>query len=399
MRPVGAVVKWKRCIIWYEMEQKRAGCFTILVAAVVLGAVLDRCSGKHSSESSPVVSNPAISTPAVPAQTPAEQAAQTEREAASALANPRYAMGQEFSVGYFSYRVNKVEVISDPYRGLLLAVDITVRNDDSSESMTPMLKLLDENGKERGSAIVALATPSGDVLAELRPGVVNRGYAAFDSVPTDGKYILLVSGGLASGRSAIVPLFEQSAVPPPVSDTTPPSPSAPQPLTATSPPVPPAEASQEDRELAAWKRDCSLWQDEAIKTLFKQEKLPAFMTPDKIRRRQEESRCGIFASMVFRPDGSIHSVEQWRPQEEAPALPAPPIKPTSGVLCNWPVEVPQNGEVKFRNLPSDRLKFTFDHDAWLPRIHREPDGTQTLIMRSIKPGVQTMCDIRWEIVQ
>jgi hypothetical protein len=91
------------------------------------------------------------------------------------------------------------------------------------------------------------------------------------------------------------------------------------------------------------------------------------------------------------------------PQPSTPAsLPAPPAevaKPTSGVLCNWPVEIPQNGEVKFRNLPSDRLKFTFDHDAWLPRIHREPDGTQTLIMRSIKPDVQTKCDIRWEIVQ
>ena len=85
--------------------------------------------------------------------------------------------------------------------------------------------------------------------------------------------------------------------------------------------------------------------------------------------------------------------------QPAPAPPVEASKPTSGVLCNWPVEIPHNGEVKFRNLPSDRLKFTFDHDAWLPRIQREPDGTQTLIMRSIKPGVQTMCDIRWEVVQ
>jgi hypothetical protein len=69
------------------------------------------------------------------------------------------------------------------------------------------------------------------------------------------------------------------------------------------------------------------------------------------------------------------------------------------VLCNGPVEVQQNWEFTFRNLPGDRLKLTFDHDAWLPLIHREPDGTQTLIMRSIKPGIQTKCDIRWEIVQ
>jgi len=81
------------------------------------------------------------------------------------------------------------------------------------------------------------------------------------------------------------------------------------------------------------------------------------------------------------------------------AAPAPPIKPTSGVLCNGPVEVRQNGELAFKNLPGDRLKFTFDHDAWLPLIHREPDGTQTLIMRSIKSGIQTKCDIQWEVAQ
>ena len=302
------------------MEQKRAGCLTILAVGAVIGLVLDRCSNKPSSE--PATALPA---PAVPAQTPAEQAAQTEKEAVSALAKPRYAIGQEFSVGYFSYQVNKVEVKSDATRGPLLAIDITVRNDDSSESMTPMLKLLDENGKERGGAILALATPSGDVLTELRPDVVYRGYAAFDDVPTDGKYILLVSGGLASGKSAIVPLFEQLAVPPSVSEppaigqgqvnTTPPGPSVPQPSTATSPPAPPVNAAS----------------------------------------------------------------------------------PSSGVLCNGVVEVPQYGELVFKNLPGDQLKFSFDHGVWQPSIHRQPDGTQTLVMRSIKPGIQTKCDMRWEI--
>jgi hypothetical protein len=86
-------------------------------------------------------------------------------------------------------------------------------------------------------------------------------------------------------------------------------------------------------------------------------------------------------------------------ESSPPAPPAEASKPTSGVLCNGPVEVRQNWEFTFRNLPGDRLKLTFDHDAWLPLIHREPDGTQTVIMRSIKPGIQTKCDIRWEIVQ
>jgi len=310
------------CRICYGMEQKRAGCFTILVGAVLLGAVLDRCSGKHPSESAPVVS-----TPAVPAQTPAEQAAQIEHEAARALANPRYAIGQEFSVGYFSYRVNRVEVKSDAVSSPILAIDVTIRNDDSSDTMTPMLSLLDEHGKKRGGTILELGL-SGDLITELRPGVAYRGYAAFENVPTDGKYILLVSGGMTSGRSAIVPLFEQTAEPPSASEppgisqgqanTTPSPPSDPQPSITTIPSAPSANASSQ----------------------------------------------------------------------------------ISGVLCSGPIEVPQNGELTFKNLPGDQLHFIFDHSAWQLTIRRQPDGTQTVIMRSIKPGIQTKCDMRWEkIVQ
>jgi hypothetical protein len=75
------------------------------------------------------------------------------------------------------------------------------------------------------------------------------------------------------------------------------------------------------------------------------------------------------------------------------------VNPTSGVLCNGIVSVPQHGEIVFKDLPADRLKLTFDHDAWQPTIHRQPDGTQTLEMRSIKPGIQTNCEIRWEIAR
>jgi hypothetical protein len=100
-------------------------------------------------------------------------------------------------------------------------------------------------------------------------------------------------------------------------------------------------------------------------------------------------------------DASQSPVPQQPPATTAipPAPAAEESKPTSGVLCNGPVEVRQNWEFTFRNLPGGQLKFTFDHDAWLPLIHREPDGTQTVIMRSIKPGIQTKCDIRWEIAQ
>ena len=83
-------------------------------------------------------------------------------------------------------------------------------------------------------------------------------------------------------------------------------------------------------------------------------------------------------------------------------VPAPPVeaaKPTSGVLCNGTVEVQQNGELTFPNLPSEQLRFIYDHDAWRPTIRKEQDGTKTLIMRSIKPGIQTKCDVRWEVIQ
>jgi len=90
------------------------------------------------------------------------------------------------------------------------------------------------------------------------------------------------------------------------------------------------------------------------------------------------------------------------PASRPPALPAPPppvaAAPTSGVL-HASVEVMQDGEVVFENLPKARLKFTFDRSAWKPTIHRQPNGTQTLVMRSLKPGVQRSCDVKWEIVE
>jgi len=72
-------------------------------------------------------------------------------------------------------------------------------------------------------------------------------------------------------------------------------------------------------------------------------------------------------------------------------------KPTSGTLCNGPVQVPQNGDLVFKDLPSGALQITFDHDAWQPRFYQQSDGLQTLAMRSIKPGIQTDCYMYWRI--
>lgn len=94
-----------------------------------------------------------------------------------------------------------------------------------------------------------------------------------------------------------------------------------------------------------------------------------------------------------------------------PAQPAPPVEtpqtpvsapaspPRSGELHYSGPPVPQNGLVVFENLPGARLKFTFDQQAWQPTIRRQPNGTQTLTLRSLLPDMQTQCDVKWEIVQ
>jgi len=78
--------------------------------------------------------------------------------------------------------------------------------------------------------------------------------------------------------------------------------------------------------------------------------------------------------------------------------PATRASPTSGVL-HATIALAQHGDVVFNNLPGGRLKFTFDHDAWQATIRRQPNGTQTLVMHSRKPGSQTACDVAWQIVQ
>jgi hypothetical protein len=85
------------------------------------------------------------------------------------------------------------------------------------------------------------------------------------------------------------------------------------------------------------------------------------------------------------------------PVTPAPAPSAPKPAPTTGRL-HAAVEVAQNGEVVFENLPAGRMRFTYDHTAWQPTIHRQTNGTQTLVMRSLKPGIQRVCDVQWEIV-
>lgn len=98
---------------------------------------------------------------------------------------------------------------------------------------------------------------------------------------------------------------------------------------------------------------------------------------------------------------SVNPAPASPPPQPEPVAPKPAMKaasPTTGVL-HAAVEVAQNGEVVFENLPAGRLRFTYDHSAWQPTIHRQTNGTQTLVMRSLKPGIQRVCDVQWEMVQ
>ena len=76
-----------------------------------------------------------------------------------------------------------------------------------------------------------------------------------------------------------------------------------------------------------------------------------------------------------------------------------PPPPTNGMLHYSGPPVHFGETVTFTGLPGGMLRFTFDHSAWQPLISRQPDGTQTLTLRSLMQDVQTQCDVAWVIVQ
>jgi hypothetical protein len=94
------------------------------------------------------------------------------------------------------------------------------------------------------------------------------------------------------------------------------------------------------------------------------------------------------------------------PQPPTATSPAPPSTqspaPAWGELT-WGVlhatVKSEYGEAVFENLPGERLHFMFDGAAWQATIHRQPNGKQTLVMHSLKPGANNECNVRWEIAR
>jgi hypothetical protein len=136
---------------------------------------------------------------------------------------PTYPMGQQFSVGYWSYLCHGAywtpALGVDPYSidrasAEFVVVDITARNDDTSSSTLPPFQLMDREGRTYDESSGGMLNQGFfSVLEELNPGVLKRGKIAFD-VPPDRQYSLLLSGGIESGKRATVIL--PASVPPSV---------------------------------------------------------------------------------------------------------------------------------------------------------------------------------------
>jgi hypothetical protein len=87
-----------------------------------------------------------------------------------------------------------------------VVVNVTARNDDTSSSVIPTFKLSDTEGRTYDESSAGMLNQGFfSSLDSLNPGVSKRGNIAFD-VPTGRKYSLIVSGGIESGKRAIVVL-------------------------------------------------------------------------------------------------------------------------------------------------------------------------------------------------
>ena len=121
---------------------------------------------------------------------------------------------EQFSVGYWTYRVNDeswTPVIHslglEKADAMFLVVDITVRNDDNTPSTIPPFKLILPGGGANGQdqefeAKETFMDCQLSALKTLNPGVQKRGCVVFDA-PWN-YYNLQFSGGYESGKVANV---------------------------------------------------------------------------------------------------------------------------------------------------------------------------------------------------
>jgi TonB family protein len=219
---------------------QRAGLVLVIVFGLLLWHI--SISDKNTPPSAPTVEGPRPSSDAGQSI----QSTPTESSQSPLTENPipTYKIDDSFSVGYWFYTCHGAvwrTWLGSPYHtenpnGEFVLIDITARNDDTSSSTLPPFRLQDKEGRTYDESSAGVFEPGFfSVLQQLNPGVAKRGYLVFD-VPPDREYVLVVSGGIESGKRAIVilPMSVPRSAP-----QSPPSPSyvPPPPVEPSSPPA------------------------------------------------------------------------------------------------------------------------------------------------------------------
>jgi hypothetical protein len=102
-------------------------------------------------------------------------------------------------------------------------------------------------------------------------------------------------------------------------------------------------------------------------------------------------------AQITQPSAPISTYNASAPKPAPRPAPQPALA-NSGALHYQGRPVPYGGVVSFDNLPKARLKYTFDHSSWRISLTNNPDGTRKGVqLTSIKQGLQTNCDLGWEI--
>lgn len=130
-------------------------------------------------------------------------------------------IGEEISIGHFTYAVDKPkfkktvgnEFTSQTADGIYLIIPITIRNNDKKEHTLDgsMFKLLDINGTEYshstdGSTALMMSGAKTLFLKQCQPNIPTSGMLIFEVPSKDQKYVLKVSGGFWSGKTASIAL-------------------------------------------------------------------------------------------------------------------------------------------------------------------------------------------------
>lgn len=127
----------------------------------------------------------------------------------SQSAATRYGIGQNVVIGYWAYRCDGVrwaKSIGSEYADAeFLIVNLSIRNNDNSASTLPPLQLVDAQGREYDESSKEIFLENAfETLKQVNPGVTSHGSVAFDVAP--GDYALRISGGFASGKTALIDL-------------------------------------------------------------------------------------------------------------------------------------------------------------------------------------------------